>query len=202
MNIHCNFYKQVLEYWYHFYCKVPKTVKEVANTDLFDSVYVIIDNKPVYYSSWAKVGIKVIGDILNENGYILQKDQLEQKYHITIKQMDYNCLIHSLPKTMLNIVKGQSYNIAIDVETSVLINCKATCVEKVTCKDIYWEYIREIALLPKSEQKWEKYLGCTINNWQDFYYVPYVSCRETYIQSFQNGMNDDDIPLATTPNTV
>ncbi len=99
--------------------------------------------------------------------------------------MDYYSLIHCIPKEMLNSIKDKSYNISLDSTVNVVINNKSMPLEKLKCKDIYWEYIREISEIPKAEKKWEEYLHRENFIWQEYYYIPFTSCKETYIQTFQ-----------------
>ncbi len=154
-GVYSDFYKQVLEYWFYFYCKEPKTVNKIVHTDLFDNKYLLIDSKPVYYTKWLKAGIHVLGHILDKDGHLLLRDQLQEKYGIDVKQMDYNSITHCIPKRMLNMVKGKTHRTSVKTEISLSINCKDTPVGELTCRDIYWEYIREISELPKAEKSGE-----------------------------------------------
>ncbi len=152
IDVHSVFYKQIIDIWYHFYSKKPVTVNDIVNTSIFHNKIFLIDGKPVFYNQWYKAGIQVLGDILNANGQLLSKRRLEQKFNIEIKQMDYNSLIHCIPKEMLNSIKDKSFNKSLDSTVYVVINNKSMSLEKLKCKDIYWEYIREISEIPKAEK--------------------------------------------------
>ena len=99
--------------------------------------------------------------------------------------MDYNSLIHCIPREMLSAVRDKEYEMFKDSSICVTINKKSIPLEKLTCKDVYWDYIREISDIPKAEKKWEKYLNLNDFVWQEYYYIPYIVCRETHIQSLQ-----------------
>ncbi len=82
------------------------------------------------YTKWLNAGIQVIGDVLDKKGHVLQKDNLEQKYGIDIDQMDYNSLMHCIPKKMLNIVKDKLCKVSLDVEIVLNINGKSIPVKQ------------------------------------------------------------------------
>ena len=185
INVLSKFYRQILDIWYHFYSKKPKSVNDTVNTSIFYNKMFVIDCKPVFYKQWFDAGIQLFGDILDANGHLLSKVNLEQKYNLEIKQMDYNLFIHCVPKEMLDIVKNKRYKLSLDSTVYLMINNKNVPLEKLKCRDVYWEYIREISEIPKAERKWAEYLHLENILWEDYYYIPFNSCRETHIQTFQ-----------------
>ncbi len=113
------------------------------------------------------------------------KAALERMFNVDIDQMSYNSLVHAIPSKWIKALKGKSCNPTMGDNISLSINGKLKTMKDITCKDIYWEYIRRIGETPKSEDKWHKYLDKLHIDWQDHYHIPYTVCRETTIQSFQ-----------------
>ena len=183
--IHVNspFYHQVLRYWYEMYSLEPKHVLEVTSFSLWNNKFINIDNKPVCYSVWKDNGIECIGNLIDENCRILSKRQLEQNYNFQIKQMDYNSLIHAIPKKWLNMIQGKNREFT-DISSKIKIKDKMKDIKDMTCKDIYWEYISSVGAHPTAEAKWAEYIDLD-EDWEHLYVIPYRVCRETYLQSFQ-----------------
>ena len=185
VHVHSPFYRQVLEFWYALYSREPESLSNIANFVLWDNKFILVDDKPVHFENWCARGIRYVGNILNGEGYILSKEELENKNNVRIKQMEYNSLIHAIPKHWLHHVKGNNVEIGDDLASKILIGKKRKDIKDVTCKDIYWEYILNIGELPKSEKKWNSYLHMENTHWQDHYVIPFNVCRETSLQTFQ-----------------
>ncbi len=184
IDVKSQFYKQLLEYWYHFYSIEPVNPKSIINCEIWNNKYLLIDHKPIMYKTWQGKGIKYIGDV-TKRGIPYSKEELERKYSMNIKQMDYNSLIHCIPRSWLKAIKNTNLKVCADINTKVYVNNVEKSIMYLTCKDIYWQYVQEIGELPKSESKWNKYIDCNHLSWQDHYCIPYDICRETYVQSFQ-----------------
>ena len=56
------------------------------------------DNKCIIYKEWEDKNIQYIQDLLHMDGNLLSKTEIENKYDITCKQLDYESLIHAIPK--------------------------------------------------------------------------------------------------------
>ena len=67
----------------------------------------MIDSKPVFYEHWSRKGINKLKDILSESKDIINKTQIENKFNIAVRQMEYNSLVHAIPsnwkKSIVNI---------------------------------------------------------------------------------------------------
>ena len=184
VNVSSPFYSQVLGYWYEMYSLEPIHAQEVNSFPLWNNKFIIIENKPVHYIEWEKNGIECIGDLVNQNCMILTKRQLERRYNLQIKQMDYNSLIHSIPKLWLNIIQGKNPEY-FDISTKIKIKDKMKDIKDMTCKDVYWQYISTVGAHPTAEKKWADYIDVDNDEWEHLHVIPYRVCRETYLQSFQ-----------------
>ena len=82
-------------------------------------------------------------------------------------------------------MRAEKYVHTRDNIIKVRINDKQKEIEKVTCKDVYWEYVKKIRMTPTAQSKWSKYVNTEDIVWKDHYVIPYVVCKETALQSFQ-----------------
>ena len=187
ITIHSAFYCQVLKYWYELYAAEPSSAAAILAFPLWNNKYILVDSKPVVLKYWANHDIVQVGDVLDNNGNIMSKDQIERRYATTIKQMDYNSISHAIPKQWLRIVNGKMVEYKHIPPDSLYIKGKVKDVNDVMCRDFYWEYTGKIESKPKAEDKWQKYLGNCLNDmdWPDYYVIPYSVCRTTMVQSLQ-----------------
>ena len=186
VTINSSFYAQLLEYWYTLYSREPSHSVGIVSCSLWNNKHICIDKKPVWYKYWSEHGINVFNHILGEGGNILSKEQLENKYDITISQMNYNSLVHAIPASWKILAKNTCrYSVLPTMNTKLYINNILKDISVLYCKDFYWEFISLVSSTPRCEEKWSKYVDTSNMNWQDIYVIPYNVCRETYIQSFQ-----------------
>lgn len=181
------FYSQILESWYSLFSRSPNTVKDIVNTQIWYNTFIRVDGKPVHYQDWSDKNILFVGQILSNTGCLLPKFELEQKYNLNIRVMDYNSLVHSIPREWKNAVKDKAVHNVMDKSwsTKMFIKSIACNIDNLHCKDFYWEFVSMISELPKSEHKWSEYTNTENICWQDIYAIPYSITRETYLQSFQ-----------------
>ena len=76
-----NFYKQILQYWCKLVYNRNLSPSEIINKPLWINGFIQVDNKPVYFCQWYMKGITYMKDIIDENGSILSKSQIEHKYN-------------------------------------------------------------------------------------------------------------------------
>ena len=149
------FYAQILENWYEAYCGHKPVVKDILTMPLWHNKYIKIGGRPVHYPKWEKQGITKLADITDADGHILPKCILEEKHSLSIKQMEYNCLIHAVPSDWKRSIKGKVIeNGNGSEEKMVRLNNKLTPIKKALCKEYYWEFINRSSHEPKAINKW------------------------------------------------
>ena len=185
LSICSSFYKQILQYWFEAYSKAPSTIKDVLSAPLWFNNLIQIGQKLVFYKSWSENGINILKDILNDDGVILSRNDLEIKFNINIDQMQYNSLTHAIPKDWLKLIKGKNLEIKLLPIDYVTLHNKTVHISEITCKDLYKHFIHEIKKTPKAQKKWEQYLQTDQIEWEELYKIPFKVTRETFIQSFQ-----------------
>ena len=191
------FYEQILRHWYEIYCVAPVEAKEICNMSLWHNKFIKIDNKPIIFKHWYDAGIRNMSDVMSVAGKLLSLEELELKFGFVCKQMDYNCLTHAVPKKWLKIISGRNCY-KIEDTINVRVKNKQKNVEKLTCKDVYWEYVRKIGMSPVSEQKWNTYLNIDDMSWEELYVIPYTICKKTIVQSFQYNLFNRIYPCQYT----
>ena len=153
------FYSQMLEFWYQLH-SVPPTQESIEKEILWNNKFIIIDNKPINlrYTQWQKHAIRTLGDIVDINGNLLTREIIQEKYNVTIKQMEYNSLIDAIPATwraMLKNVNNAFSSLQIKSNNSNLMTIGNTCynIDMLSNKKVYNMFISSILKTPTSLPK-------------------------------------------------
>jgi hypothetical protein len=105
------------------------------------------------------VYIKFIQDIVDNNGSILAKKELERKYGLQCKHLQYESLVHAIPKewkAKLKESKTLNLNYNVFEECSVRIGGKTANIEEISTRQLYWHFVTLVSSRPTSEAKWNQ----------------------------------------------
>jgi hypothetical protein len=120
----------------------------------------------------------------------LPKKDLEQKYTITCKQLEYETLIDAIPKSWKNILKNNktlNLNYHIYNEYIAYILEKILKLDEISTRQLYWHLANQLSLRPTSEAKWNEKLDFLIDEpmW-DIIYTKYQKIvKDTTLQNVQ-----------------
>ena len=182
-NFQSEFYREVFKNWFEVYSKVKEN--DILNESLWDSKHVQIGNKPAHLKVFINNNILYVRDLINENGKMLSKVELEEKYHMVIKQMEYNSLIHALPKAWKNVNK-EKQNLEYRQEIFLCCeNSKYVKVEDLYCKHFTRSFLHKLFCKPAAELKWEHYFQTDMLDWSTIYKLAFNITKDTKVQSLQ-----------------
>ena len=180
------FYRQLFVYWNEIHGIEPVTVNEILNEQLWFNSRILVDGKPVFYQNWSDKGICTLHDIVNEQGFLLPLEGIERKFGIHIKNvMQYNSLIAAVPSKWVKCLKNHNTTFSKIEVTSVKIKKIYKPVQKVKCKEFYWQCINSISEVPSVLYKWEEHYFFYDFDWKAIFQLPFNVARETKLQSFQ-----------------
>ena len=180
------FYEQIYRYWYEIYSTEPQNVQEILRTELWHSKYILIDDKPAFFNTWCDYGIHFIGQIVDVNGRLFNKQQIEKKFNCILNHMDYNSITSAIPNSWKHRIKRNTQSSdEKDYSVRVHIQNAEKLLNELKCKDFYSEFVQKLYVKPKAESKWSEYLNVLSLDWKYHYKLPYLLCCETAIQSFQ-----------------
>ena len=104
-RVKSNFYHQILSYWLSIKHNQPLQANDIYNQSIWFNTFITVDNKPIFNWKWWEKGISFIYDIVDNNALLLSKNEIENKFHMTIDQMEYNSLIASIPAGWLKNIR-------------------------------------------------------------------------------------------------
>ncbi len=181
------FYRCILEEWVNVHTVEPTTVTEILNEILWLNSRIKIGDKTVFYKDWHMAGIDNLYDIVDTvNDRYLSLLELQDKFNIAIKTMEYNSLISSIPKIWKRRLNECNMNEIVRVNPlKVKLYNIYKNVSDVKCKDYYRHLIRRKKIPATAVAKWETMYDNVEFDWSDIYCCAFENTRETHLQSFQ-----------------
>jgi hypothetical protein len=190
-NISENFYNEMLQSWADLNFHEPKTVKRVILQPLWHNDLITVGKEIVNYTTWKKAGINIVAHLLDNNGITMTKKKLQDKYGVSIKQMEYNSLIHSIPKFWTKLTKNQPDILELENKQScsILLDHKYIKIEEITTRDIYIHLIdKNKNTPPTSKKRWiDLYDDMNLDDelWQMIYETPFKITKNVKILMVQ-----------------
>jgi hypothetical protein len=154
---------------------------------LWMNQYIKINKKEVNWKTWSDKGIKIIHDIIDENGNFKTIGALEQKHGFRCDFLKYNSLKDAIPKKWrekLKTIKISNNTLSSEDNPHIKIKNVITPINKITNKKIYWELIEKIHVTPITKDKWMEEFNLNENNWEKIFEISKI-VRDTKIRTFQ-----------------
>ena len=184
INYKSDFYKQVLNAWYQLKDFKCVNASDVRREFIWLNKNIIVENKPLFIKRMYQNCICTINDILDNEGNFLPLEYLTLKFNVNISVMDYNSIKASIPLVWRKLVRSSSV-IYVPEDLEVKIGNSWKPIEKLYCKELYWEYVNRIVEKPTAIHKWEESFYYINFDWKYTFTMPYVTCKETSLQSLQ-----------------
>lgn len=130
-----------------------------------------------------------MNDLVDESKNLQSKVSLENRYNMSIKQMEYNSLIDSIPKHWLTMLKdNKSSELTPTLQIDNLIRARNTFynTNTLTNKVFYNIYIVKRQRPPTSHCKWiDEFPFLNDEDFKNFYILPLRVITDTKVQVFQ-----------------
>ena len=91
------FWKGVIESWIRFSSVFSIPEQLLSNENIFNSDHTKFKN--ITYASWERKGVRVIGDLFEDNK-LLTWSKFKERYNIPCNYLEYYGLLHSLPNVL------------------------------------------------------------------------------------------------------
>ena len=176
------FWKDVLTSWKTFVkCERSTKMNNILCIPLWYNSSITIGEKSIFYQTWYRKGIKIIGDIVDNNGVALKKEELEDKFCLdSICILRYNGLCNSVKKAILNY----GMNVAPIIYPYIDHLVHMLYINPKGCNVFYRQLPLKKSSLP-SEQKWANDLNLDHVEWRNIYNICFKMTTDTTLQWFQ-----------------
>ena len=92
------FYTEMWHTWSEIHYKDPNSIDEICNQRICNNSNIKVDCRPIIKSEWTNNDMIFIKDIVTEKGTILSENNINRKYNIQLKNLEYNSLLVQLDK--------------------------------------------------------------------------------------------------------
>jgi hypothetical protein len=183
------FYNDLFKMWANLHFYSPPNNEDICRQHLWHNSNIMKENKIIMYKEWANKNINFVQVLLNKEGKFIPKKELEQKYELRCKYLEYESLIHAMPKAWkMELKKHKGLNLNYYVFTQCTITCdkKRVSHNEINTKILYWHLVSTINERPTSENKWKEKLEFIITKemWQSIY-TNHNCIADTTLSNFQ-----------------
>jgi hypothetical protein len=182
------FYSEMFKTWSQIHFYSPTSFEGITEKLVWNnSCCIKVDYKCVHYKDWQNKGINFFIDLLDEQGNMMTKEALGNKYSLTFKPMQFESLVHAIPREWKNIVQGNNniQNIIHFMKCTVKYKESNKQICELNTKDFYVILLDNISERPTSENTWKQKTDLDLNEeeWKEIYTRPYKLTRDTKILS-------------------
>jgi len=180
-NVTNPFWKEILEHWYEFTTNTNYDYGCSKSNKSWLSMPIWYNDKLskeiLYLPKWFKKGIFWIGDVIGNNGQVLSKEDISNKYNL----MEINFLEYLRVRTSVNLyVKKVKFNNDYSFEQPIMpTNLKVLLKSKKGSKDIYKIFNKQ-KLNGTYKLKWERDLELSFSesDWKAIFKVCFKTVQD------------------------
>jgi hypothetical protein len=162
--------------------------KEICKI-ICNNSYIRIEGTPIAKKRWGYNNLRFIQNLLDDEGKIDIRENLEKKYNVQINPMCYNSLISAIPHKWKKMIKDDTNvnNYYVFADYKVTIDGNERKLVEITSKQVYTSLVDKIFKRATSEEKWEEETGINYDaeQWEYVYTFPYEITRDVRILTFQ-----------------
>ena len=188
------FYQNIIKDWASIKTLNINSKAGILNQVIWYNNKITIENKPFLWLDWYKKGIFKIKHLINSKGGFLMPDELRIKNGISCNFLQNLQIRQSIPLDWRQkIISAEQLNTK-ELNEGLCLDPKnkLTDLNKLTSKQVYWHLISlQKCKLPSSISKWHETFQVPVDPninpqmWEIIFTLPFKSCDETYLQSFQ-----------------
>jgi hypothetical protein len=182
------FYRECLESLSKCKAFNPHNIDDILNEGLWLNKSITVGGKPLFYKNWYDKGIKIIGDIGDHKGELLQPDVIETKYGLSLTNfLEYYSLRQAIPGLWkLNLKEGNPKLTDRYTMPNIMDGMVKKPLKAMNTNKIYWQLVKiKTSSRISSLAYWENQSFLDISNRKKFFRIPFVVTSETKMQSLQ-----------------
>jgi hypothetical protein len=176
------FYEQIIEYWHELKGN-KRTPNQVLNEKVKYNKDITIDGKPIQHLALGDK-IQYIKDVLNKD-YGFKSLSIMRSEGAALSQLEYNSLTSAIPREWIQILKTFKGQFQPIEDGTISINNKQKHIRQIRCNEFYKTLVTRKLTRPTALNKWEENYFYVNFDWPDLFNIPYVSSKETSLQSLQ-----------------
>ena len=182
-----DFYKQIFINWSNSLVSNSYVSSCIQSNYLWYNKYILIDNKPVYLSSFSDKRINFLNDLLDSSGNFKTFNELKTEYNLANNvYFSWMQLINAIPLSWKTVVKNNCSSESLLLLNHHLIKKNnLISIEKLHCRELYNILVYNSPHKPTSQTYFENIFENQEINWKDIYTLPRKVSIDCNVRSFQ-----------------
>ena len=186
------FYQKMLTLWNKIRTHDTGSVQSIQSQIIWLNDSVTIEKKIFFWEKWYRHGIVRIKDLLDSNGNFLSPENMQTKYNIRCSFIETLQIRQAIPFQWRKLLRTS--NKIHDTSDGICTdsNVKPIDIQYLTSSQIYWALMSAKKKgIPACIKKWYLTFNFTQSQptddkiWNKIFLLPFKSCQEPYLQSFQ-----------------
>ena len=171
--------KDILEKLPGFYIDILKSLKKLRELHkpisaddiqyemLWFNPYILVNNSPLFYKEWYNNGLLYIHQLIDNNGYFVDRYILEEQLEIDICFLEYISICNAIPAEWKKILKETPPIPDLQTNRNIFIKIddKKLDLKDLRTKKIYKIYQNQQIFTPTCIAKWNEELGADVQKW-------------------------------------
>jgi hypothetical protein len=118
----------------------PNNLEEICNQRICNNAIIRIGCRPIFKKEWTENHMRFVKDLLTDKGTFLTENNINTRFNIRLRNLEYNSLISAIPHKWKNIIKKE-YNklptIIPNHDCRLTLNKITKELTETTTKEIY-----------------------------------------------------------------
>ena len=177
--------------WAEF-CKISpvENICQILDSPLWQNEN--IGSGKIIFKNWHEKGIRVVLDIIGQNGEFYTFEQLKTMYNINGTFLDYQYLLNKIPRSWITQIND---NRVFIFENKINVTCNVFVKKLMKAKKgsrvFYDTFVNVNDYIPQN--KWQAEIGdITENEWKS-YFLSTKKWHEVKLRDFQYKINNNNI---------
>ena len=183
------FWKDLMHIWAEF-CKIlpVENIGQILDSPLWHNEN--IGSGKILFKNWHEKGIRVVFDIIGQNGEFYTFEQLKTMYNINGTFLDYQYLLNKIPRSWITQIND---NRVFIFENKINVTCNVFVKKLMKAKKgsrvFYDIFVNVNDYIPQN--KWQAEIGdITENEWKS-YFLSTKKWHEVKLRDFQYKINNN-----------
>ena len=175
------FWKDIFHIWSILCEESTDTAQGILSQPIWFNKNLKINNSTVFYPSWSNAGVFFINDLLNDNNRFMTLEEFRDSYHLNVNFIQFHSVLSMIPKTWKNLILQ---SVKLDYVTSN--NLEYIKRNQKSSQFFYKKFLALVSEEPlKQQERWSDELNIEIDNWDQFYQIPYLCTKSKKYIIFQ-----------------
>ena len=181
-----DFYKIVIDRYNELFVTDVRSAQQARTQSIWHNDAVKVGGKTVFLKHMYNAGKKIVDDITDINGSLMDYSSLKEKYpQVRTNFLRFQSIKNAIPSEWKYLIRQEPRSLVSNEDKRcclINVNSKKMCLRTVQNQHIYNALL--VKRTPTAERKWKEE-GFNLQCWERVYEIPYKCTSSTKLQSLQ-----------------